>query len=268
MADIMALFDFFDKGAAIRRKREASLKKLTNMYYQKVDRLAAAEQAARLAREGDVDSIGVLLKRFEHLAPNHTADREEKEYVHDLIIDLGSLAIGPVEDYIRKTDTPVWWAVQTYAGIVPKARVSDLLSEVLEATDNGYVRHPAKKAGLVQMSADWLSERLKSAIAPFLDDHEEPIRFDAVQTLLRQPDDRTPSLLAPKLLPTEESARVRTAVAEAFVAAAWPIPPTVEVDSARLPSGFVLDEARCVHKRAANPRESMTLAALRDSLSR
>jgi hypothetical protein len=264
----MALFDFFDKGAAIKRKREASLKKLTNMYYQKVDRLAAAEQAARLAREGDLDSIAVLLKRFEHLAPNHTADREEKEYVHDLLIDLGSVAIAPIEDYIRKTETPVWWAVQAYAGIVPKARVSDLLSEVLEASDNGYVRHPAKKAGLVQMSADWLSERLKTAVAPFLDDHEEPIRFDAVQTLLRQPDGQTPVRLAPKLLPSEESARVRTAVAEAFAAAEWPVPATVDLDNSRLPSGFVLDDARRVTKRTVNPRESMTLAALRDSLTR
>lgn len=263
----MSLFGFFDKDAGVRRKREASLKKLTNMYYQKVDRLAAAEQAARLARDGDLESIPVLLRRFEHLAPNHTADREEKEYVHDLIIDLGEVAIRPVESYIRTTDTPVWWAVQTYSGLVPRARVSALLAEVLEATDNGYVRHPAKKAGVVQMAADWLDERLKAAVAPFLDDHEEPIRFDAVQTLLRQPDDDTPARLAPKLLPTEESARVRTAVAEAFVAAGWTIPPAVSLDPGALPAGFSLDEQRRVQRRQVNPRDSMTLAALRDALN-
>ncbi len=267
MAEIMGLFDYFSKDAGDQRKREACRKKLSNMYYQKVDRLAAADQAAALARQGDAEAVGILLLRFEHLAPNHTSDREEKDYVMSLLVDLGEHARPVVEEYIRTTSSAVWWAIQAYTGLVPRRRVAELLAEVLEGTDNGYVRHPAKKAGLVQMAAEYADERLKAALVPFLEDHEESVRFDAVQALLRHPDDHTGARLLPRLLDSEESARVRTAVADALRTLEWPLPDDVDVAALQLPDAYGVSPERRLVRRATG-RESLTLNALRDSLAR
>lgn len=262
----MGLLDYFNKDAAARRKRESCQKKLTNMYYQKVDRLAAAEQAAQLAKAGDHEAIFVLLQRFEHLAPNHTADREEKEFVLDLLIDLGESAATHIAHYITTTDQSVWWATQALASLWKRSAVAELLASVLEATDNGYTRHPDKKLGLVQLAAEFPSPRVLAAVVPFLDDHEERIRFDAVHTLTRHPGELTSAWLAPKLAPDEESVRVRAAVAEAFVNGQWALPDTVELGALRLPDGFELLAERRIGRRAVNPRLSLTLAALTQSL--
>ena len=71
----MGLFDYFSKDAADARKREACRKKLTNMYYQSNDRLAAAETAADMARQGDEQALQILFARFENKAQNQTIDQ-------------------------------------------------------------------------------------------------------------------------------------------------------------------------------------------------
>ena len=115
----MGLFDYFSKEAATERKRERCRKKLTNMYYQKADRLASAEGAYELAREGDIESIRVLLARFEHLCPSHTIDREEKEYVVELLVSLEDPAVEQIVDYCRKTAKGIYWPIQVLEELWP-----------------------------------------------------------------------------------------------------------------------------------------------------
>lgn len=242
----MGLFDFFSRDSSIERKRAACHKKLTNMYYQKVDRLAAAEQAAELIAQGDEASIPVLLARFEHLCPNTTSDREEKEYVLNLLVDLGDKIIEPVKAYVRRASQPVYWPMRVLEHLLDNDTWTSFLQELLEAMDNGYHRDPERKLGLLQLAVDAKTEGVEAALLPFLDDHHEPVRHQAVEALAmrEQPHPAALEALARRLTAEEDSVRVQSRVAALFLERSWVVSPTFEATSLRLPSGVRLSPTR------------------------
>lgn len=243
----MGLFDYFSSEARTDRRREACLKKLTNMYYQKNDRLAAAHTAAEMAAEGDRASFDVLLRRFEHLAPSTTIDREEKEYVHDLLVGLGDRAIEPVKTYVRRTGSPVYWALQVLDGIIGPEALGVFIAELLEDMDTDYWREPEKKIGIVQIAGEYPSPGMPDALVPFLADHAEQVRFNAVDSLLRcAGDDAKAHLVARLLDPDEESIRIRKRIAEACMEQGWDLSDQADAVAERLPDGWRIDGGRVV----------------------
>lgn len=248
----MGLFDLFTKGDPAEKKREAALKKLTNMYYQKIDRMAAAESCAELARAGDSEAIAILLRRFEHLAPNTTSDREEKEYVVNLLVDLGAPAVAPIEAYVKRTAQPVYWPMLVLENLLDDDRFADLYADVLRATDNDYHRDPERKLGLVQGAGERTTDAVRDALLPFLDDHHEDVRHAAVDSLLRVTDKRVEAgdagaedtartALVERLGGEEESIRIRSRILEAFARRGWSVEDRAELVRQHLVSGYRLD---------------------------
>ncbi|MFT4704519.1 MAG: hypothetical protein ACI81R_002224, partial [Bradymonadia bacterium] len=164
----MGLFDYFSKDAATQRKLEGLRKKLSNMFYQKQDRMAAAEVAADMARQGNKDAIDVLLLRFDHKSQNHTIDQDEKGYVVDLLIGLGDPVVEPISAHIRSTSAPVYWSLQVLAELWSAEKYAAFVAEILRDTDNGYLRDPAKKLGLLQLAEMIRHDEMGPAIVPFL----------------------------------------------------------------------------------------------------
>ncbi len=243
----MGLFDYFSSDARIERRRAACLKKLTNMYYQKNDRLAAAHAAAEMAAEGDTASIEVLLRRFEHLAPSTTIDREEKEYVHDLLVGLGDRAIEPVKSYVRSTGSPVYWALQVLDGLIGPEALGRFIVELLEQMDNDYWREPEKKIGIVQIAGEYPAPGMTAALESFLDDHAEQVRFNAVDSLVRCAGDDARSLLVKRLVdPDEDSIRLRKRIAEALAEHSWELGDDADAVAERLPDGWKIAGNRVV----------------------
>lgn len=235
----MGLFDYFSKDAAAARRRESCRKKLSNMYYQKTDRLAAAEIAADMARQGDDEALRILFVRFENKAQNQTIDQEEKGYVVDLLVGLGDRAVPTLIDYIKKTTYAVYWPLQVLDELWDRQRFAEFLAEVLEETDTGYWRDPEKKIGLIQLAETYQHDRLGNALVPFLEDHTEEIRFKAVDGLLRNDYAvAKDAIIARAASGEEEGNRVRVRIAEGLAQKAWNLGEHADAVAANLPAGF------------------------------
>lgn len=235
----MGLFDYFSKDAAAKRRKESCEKKLSNMFYQKQDRMAAAEIAADLVRQGDDDGIRILLVRFDHSAQNTTVDAEEKNYVVDLLVSLGDRVAEPIAAHVRRSHKPVYWSIRVLEELWSRDKVGAFLAEVLEATDNGYWRDPAKKIGLIQIAEAYSDDRLGEALVPFLDDHTEEIRFKTIDCMLRNDYAAAQSALVERMASGEEEAnRVKARLAEGLAQKAWDLGEHTEAVTQNLPAGF------------------------------
>ncbi len=245
----MGLFDYFSKDAGNARRKERARKKLANMYYQTNERLASAQEMAAMARDGDTEAIAILLMRFEHLAPSSQIDRDEKEYVLTLLSDLGDAAVPTVIKYVRTTQHPVYWPLRFLIGHWPNERFVEFLSEILEETDNEYVRDPKKKIGILQLACDYDSPRLRVAMEPFVEDQNETVRFHAVDAIIRWDSDNAGEVLQSRLTSDEESGRITTRVVTTFADKKWVV--TKELDDVResLPPGFALTSKNTIERR-------------------
>ncbi|MCB9508060.1 MAG: hypothetical protein H6698_04945 [Myxococcales bacterium] len=241
----MGLLDYFKKDAADDRKRERARAKLTNMYYQQADRMAAAESAYELAKAGDPVAVEVLLARFEHLCPSQTVDREEKEHVVNLLVSLGDRGVPVIVDYCTKLRKPVYWPFRVLERLWPAEKVESLLAEILEGTDNEYWRDPEKKIGLMQMAIEVSTERVTAALVPFVEDQLEEVRFRAVDALVQRRADIAAALL-PRLAADEESGRIVALIAKRFADAGWGLGDAASAVSARLPRGFAVVDGKVV----------------------
>jgi HEAT repeat protein len=246
----MGLFDYWSKDKQGERKRAAAHKKLTNMYYQKVDRLVAADTMAGMGAEGDDEAIKILLVRFEQQAQNSTIDREEKNYVHDLLVDLGDRAVDVVSAYVRTTDRAVWWPLQVLENVLEGAEFVALLADLLETTDIDYVRNPEKKLGLVQYAATMGVPSLVDPLARFIADHDETVRFNAADVLAKFAGERGGPIFAARLAdPEEESGRIRKRLCEALADLGTSTGEHAEALGTRLADGFDLDDTGRVIRR-------------------
>jgi hypothetical protein len=233
----MGLLDYFKKDAADVRKRERCRGRLTNMYYQQADRMAAADQAYELALQGDEEAVNVLLVRFEHLCPSTTVDREEKEHVVNLLVALGDKAVPAIESYCLTLRKPIYWPVRVLEDLWPRERVDGFLADVLEKTDNDYWRDPEKKIGLLQMVSAIPGDRITRALLPFVDDQLEEVRFKAVDALVQRAAD-VRDVFLPRLAGEEESGRIIARLTEAFAERAWSVQGHEQALAPRLPRGF------------------------------
>lgn len=235
----MGLFDYFSKDAAAKRRKENCEKKLSNMYYQKTDRMAAAEIAADIVRQGDEDAIRILLVRFDHSAQNTTIDQEEKNYVVDLLVSLGERVAEPIAKHIRTSTKPVYWSIRVLEELWSKDKVGEFLADVLQETDNGYWREPAKKIGLIQIAEGYTNERLGETLVPFLDDHTEEIRFKTIDCMLRNDYPAATAALVERMASgDEESNRVKARLAEGLSQKAWDLGEHKSAVEENLPAGF------------------------------
>jgi hypothetical protein len=97
------------------------------------------------------------------------------------------------------------------------------LIKLLGGFDTEYARNVEPKIQVIQALEELVSPEAREAVAPFLEDVNETVRFHAVQTTFAQNDTASIAPLV-KLLEGEESVRVKNKVGEGFAFRAWVIP--------------------------------------------
>lgn len=219
----MSMFDFFGKEASLKRKRATALKTLTNMYYQKLDRLAAAENAANLVRQGDAESVLVLASRFDHISPSPTGDTEEKEFVVSQLIGLGESLVQPLIPYCLSAKSPIYWHLQVLDALWSNEKLAKFIAEVLATLDNEYCRDPEKKIQLTHMAGDFPFPEIGPQLVRFFDDHHEPVRFNSCDSVFRiRYAEAIPALI--ERMTAEDSLRVANHIARGFADCGWSMP--------------------------------------------
>lgn len=245
----MGLFRYFSKEAKDERKRASAQKRLSNMYYQSVERMGAAQEMAELAQQNDVQALQILLQRFEHMNPSATIDRDEKDYVVELLAGIGSFAIDGTRDYVRKTAEAIYWPMRFLQKVLDEAEFTAFLAEVLAETSEDYTRDPKKKLGLVQLAGEHHNDDVKKEILRFVNDYDEAVRFHAIDVALRlEIDGAREVLLEHWVSPQEESGRIWNQLADAFISRGWSVGDKAAAVKERLPFGATVNAKGIVER--------------------
>jgi hypothetical protein len=243
----MGFFDRF-KGSATADKRKGNPSaKWADRIERRVQNYDRQEAIDALAAMGSADAAEVLLKRFTfHIDPSIT-DQEEKDSAFRGILRAGAQAIEPVRAFAAKAES-LAWPMKLMKELVGETEYVEELLRWLSAWDTEYAKFVEPKLQILAELEERRNPRIVAEVEPFLEDVNEPARFQAAATMLAQADAGVVPALV-NLLLTEESVRVRSRIAEGLAAQGWAVE-AEHRDAARkaLPGSFTLDAAGRVVK--------------------
>lgn len=237
---------FFSKERARERKIKKCQKKLMNMFVQSPERQFAAQDLAEI---GTPASLAILLERFEKRTNNHTIDREEKKFIHDLLVGMGNEVVEPLITHIKGPAENINWPLRVLRDFLDKDGISDMISDLLEGMDTEYTRNPVKKEELVLAAGDYVNERLGRALVPFLDDSNERIRFLAAEAIFNGKYDFAAAEMVQRVTGVEESIRVTTRIVEGLAETDWTVKGHKAAVEENLPEGFAITRAGTIRRR-------------------
>jgi hypothetical protein len=190
---------------------------------QTYDRLEAIQQLAEIKSP---EAAIALLKRFTFVIDPSITDQEEKEVAFQGVIAAGRDCTPGVIAFcstsIKKGD-PLTWPLKILGELLEDKEYEDALIGLLALFDTEYARNVDPKVQVIQALEEVVSAEVRAAVAPFLEDVNETVRFHAVQTTFAQNEPESlPALI--KLLEAEESVRVKNKVAEGLAFRGWVIP--------------------------------------------
>ena len=196
-----------------------------------------------------------LLKRFSVTCDNHTHDQDEKQHVADLIVEEGAPMVPIIREYLER-EKEVSWVLRTLRRIVDEQAWIDTVLGLL-GTRTSEDTDSEKLEQILRELHDQKDPRISSAVARFLEDIDDTVRFAAIETLstIDSEDARDP-LLTALTKPDEESQRVRQRIVEVFKDRGWEVKGFRKAVEDRLPEGFYLDRSGRIKKVGEGPTES------------
>lgn len=249
----MGLFDLFKgksnkDGGGGERKSNAAAKYAEAAGNKRAQAYDRQEAIAELCKLKSADAVEALLKRFTFMTDPSITDQEEKEAAFEGIVEAGREGLEPLRAFAAKAES-LAWPMRVLKAILDEEELVDELIVWLERWDTEYAKFIDPKLQILDALGDHHNPKIREHVEPFLQDVNEPARFHAVAATLAQKDPASiPALLA--LLLDEESVRVRSKVADGFVALGWEVPDD-QRDAVRkvLPNQYGIDGAGLVTKR-------------------
>src|SRR5580693_3766323 len=168
------------------------------------------------------DAAAALLKRFTFVIDPSITDAEEKEVAFQGIVAAGKDVVPAVTEFCLRAEA-LTWPLKLLRELLEDEAYEAELIELLGGFDTEYARNVEPKVQLLQALEESVSEDVREAVAPFLEDVNETVRFHAVVVTFAQGKvESVPALV--KLLEGEESVRVKNKVAEGLAFRGWIIP--------------------------------------------
>jgi hypothetical protein len=256
----MGFFDLFKggekkegKGSSPKPKKEVSANAVVAKFAERAaDKRAQnydrSEALAMLHDVGTADSAAALLKRFTFKIDPSITDQEEKDVAAAGVLAAGRDAIEPIRKFSEKADS-LAWPMKILKELVDEDEYVEELIAWLGRWDTEYAKFIDPKIQLLVALEEHKSPLIREAVEPFLDDVNETARFHAAAAIFHQEDEgAAPALL--KILPDEESFRVKNKIAEGFLARGWVVPEDLrEPTRKELPPGFTIDGDGKLKKR-------------------
>ncbi|WP_437639795.1 HEAT repeat domain-containing protein [Sorangium sp. So ce854] len=221
----MGIFDFLRKsnppaGGVSSDKKVAGLAKVVaDKRAQTYDRLDAIQSLAAMK---SADGAAALLRRFTFSIDPSITDQEEKDLAFRGIVDAGKDAVPAVVEFCLKAEA-LTWPLKVLRTVLDEADYRAELVRLLDRFDTEYARNVEPKQQLIVALCDIKGDDVRVAVERFLDDVNETVRFHAVQTTFSQDSEASVPALV-KMLPGEESVRVKNKVAEGLLARGWTVP--------------------------------------------
>jgi hypothetical protein len=255
----MGLFDFFkrDKHQAAEEERFAD-KKVASLGKTCADKRAQSydrdEAMRKLIELGTHEAAIALLKRFRLQVDPSITDQEEKQLAFDGIVSIGrgergrrvsdagkdnkdasndpltkaekkelrDAVVDATRQYCVRAQN-LTWPLKVLRALLEDEPYQSQLLELLSGFDTEYTRNVEPKINLLAAFEGLVSDEVRLAVEPYLDDVNETVRFHAVVTIYDQNDQASlEPLLA--MLKNEESVRIKNKVAEGMRQLGWSVP--------------------------------------------
>lgn len=231
----MAMFGLFGSksdGSQVKKLAE----RVANKRGQSPDRWEAIQALAKLHT---AEAVAALLPRFTFYIEPSINDQDEKDAAFDGVVATGSAAIEPLVAFLKRAES-ISWPLKMLERIAGPDAVIERLLELLSTMDTEYERDPQRKIQVLVELEDRRDVRIAPAVARFLSDANETVRFHAASTLLGQADAAEHRSALARCIEQEESVRVRVRILDGFVLAGWAFENPSPALRSRLPAGFSL----------------------------
>lgn len=248
----MGLLDFFFESDPLKKHKET----LTNMYVQESERKYAIQALHDLALgEAGSEAVEVLLCRFDETGPNTTVDVDEKEYVYDVLVEIGETSdldvAGIIIEHLAESEEKINWPLKALTDLLEYEEMIDVVKRLLDTCSEGYQQNPEKKQELMLQSAELRDPELAEKLVGFLDDPNEPIRFLAVDAVAHQEFDEIIEEPLRERLYEEDSIRIVNKITEVFAENRdWKIPEDEQADVEKaIPEEFGIHKEGHIYQR-------------------
>ena len=235
----MGLFDLLSKEGRKAGALKRNLARAVNKDAQSADRMRALEI---LNDDASEEAMYGLLRRFSFVYDKTIEDEQEKHWVESALIDMGEGVLPMLRKYLLDADS-ISWPLRVLDKVAPPDQIFEIINELVERNEPGYVRDPSKKIQMLTYMGEHREPRISDLLVPYLEDMDEGVRFTTVESLVRQKSEavaREP-LLKHFIKPEEESGRIKIRIAEGFADLGWEVKGFRGTVEKLLPDQFLVD---------------------------
>lgn len=216
------------KAAPVDKRIAGPAKTAGDKKAQTYDRMEAIQILADMKTP---EASAALLKRFTFVIDPSITDSEEKDVAFQGVVAAGEEVVPAVIEFCVKAES-LTWPLKILRELLKDDAYQAELIKLLGRFDTEYARNVDPKVQLLQALDELVSDDVRKAVAPFLEDVNETVRFHAVQvTFAQNAPESVPALV--KLLENEESVRVKNKVAEGLAFRGWVVPADLREETAR-----------------------------------
>ncbi len=204
------VFGLFSKERSLKR----AMDKASNKLAQSPDRFAAMQ---KLADAGTDEALVALLKRFSFAYDKTIEDEQEKQWLYETLVAKGPSVLPALSAYM-KTASSVAYPLRVLEKVATVPDAIAAIDALLADEEPGYTRDPTRRTQIIDWLADYTEaddDDIVSRVAPYVADHDENVKFSAIEALgLRTTDDAAEPLIERLLDDSEESKRLKLRIAE------------------------------------------------------
>ncbi len=208
------------KESRSQKKNESNLKRIKNPKALKEDRAAAISYFMSYP---DVDvAVPALLQRFEYSLEHGINDTREKESCLKGIVDFGESALPHIKKHLQLT-ARIAWPIKALNKLGSEEQVIEVLKSCLDFGEVSFDQAKVdKNYDILCYLVDFPLPGFVEKLVHFLNQHDERLRYAAVELMIEQDDPLVPEKLEHFLADeSAENTRIRQAVIGAFLKNKW-----------------------------------------------
>jgi hypothetical protein len=212
------VFGLFSKEKALKK----TIDRATNTVSQSADRWAAME---RLREDASDEALFALCKRFSFTYNKIIEDQQEKDWTVSSLVTLGEAALGPVRRYMKGAKN-LGYPLKVLGQLTTEKRVLEVIDEILEDEEPGYVRNPKKRVDIIEWLGGWTAgpNEVVPRVLPYVEDYDEEVRFKSIETISQKPEASAAETICRAMVrEEEESQRFQVRCAELLSEQGWSV---------------------------------------------
>ncbi len=209
----MGILDFLKPKSPL----EKAAKQIKEIYAQPEYRQTAMDKLFEL---DSPEAYKALLARFTINANGQIADESEKRELVDRLVETGAPAMEPLKTFIKEEKT-ITFPIRAYKRMVGKDKALSFLIEVLQGYEPLDHRSTHQKITLIPNIADIADASHASALAPYLQDHNDDVQFQTLVALEKLANEETREAILEVCTSDEHAARIQRRAAQTLIELGW-----------------------------------------------